>query len=242
MIGRAGFSTGAAVFALLFAASADADESSAARRATAAWEMDRPYNLVELSGGVLGLPTEVCIKSDESCAQGELSLAIGIHNLYRYHALGFGVGMDWATTLRSDKAQGAPDLERDHTRRYFLVEALFRYYFLRRKDWEGWGGVMLGGVVVNDSWTVKADREPYSDIARLGPGAATIGTEGLSGGVTVGGDWNFLRNFSLGGRFRYALWLLPSKRETSPTLDVASLSGQVNMFSVDLVIAYRIAP
>jgi len=227
-----------------------ADESAAARRAAAAREMDRPYTMAELGVGLLTLPAaDVCIRSVKDCEQGETSVGVGIQNIYRVHSFGFGAGILYATTLRSDAARGDKDLdgdgnldlERDHSRKYFLVEGLFRYYLLRSGSWEWWGGAAIGGVVVNDSWTTKADREPYSDTAYSGPRAATIGTEGLTTGLAIGGEWTFAANWSFGTVLRYSSWFLPSTPETSPTGDIASLNGRVDMFDFGLAIAYRIA-
>jgi hypothetical protein len=232
----------AAVLGLAAPAAALADESAAARRAAAAREQDRPYTMAELGVGLFALPgADVCITSLDRCEQGETSLALGLHNLYRSGPLGIGAGIVWATTLRSDSAKGVDEIERDHARRYFLVEGVFRYYPLRLDEWEGWVGTTFGGVVVSDSWTVKADREPYADTAFVGPRAATIGTEGLAGGVAVGAEWSFAANWSLGGLLRYSTWFLPDEPERSPTGDFASLRGRVDMFDLGLLLSYRIA-
>jgi hypothetical protein len=184
---------------------------------------------------------KICPSSTAQCEQGETSVAAGIQNLYRFHSIAVGAGIVWATTLRSDAAQGAPELERDHSRRYFLVEAQFRYYGLETGAWEWWLGGTIGGVVVNDSWSVKADREPYESASYVGPRAMTIGTEGLAAGAAIGGEWNFASNWSFGTQLRYSMWFLPSTPEVSPTGDSASLSGRVDMLDFNLVIAYRIA-
>jgi hypothetical protein len=225
------------------ASSAQADETASARRAAAAREMDRPYTMAELSGGLLSLPfASVCLTAG-SCAQGESSVAVGLHNLYRTGPIGFGAGIVYARTLRGDAAPGQddPNLERSHTRGYFLVEAQFRYYALRSKSWEWFLGPVIGGVIVNDSWSVIADRQPYSDAAYIGPRAATIGTEGLALGASVGGEYSFANNWSFGAHLRYSSWFLPQNPERSPTGDTASLSGRVDMIDFGLVIAYRIA-
>src|SRR5262249_55564070 len=158
--------------------------------------------MAELSGGVLSLPAaDVCLTTDKSsCGQGELSVALGIHNLYRSGPIAFGAGLVYARTLRSDTAPGQDDplLQRQHARSYFIVEAQFRYYALRTKSWEWWAGPALGGVIVNDSWTVLADRKPYADTATVGPRAATIGTEGVELGGAIGGEWSFANNWSFG--------------------------------------------
>lgn len=215
--------------------------TSSSRAAAAAREKDRPYMMAELGAAVLTLPAaEVCITLD-SCEDGEISVGVGIQNIYRYRSIGFGAGIRWATTLRSDAAEGAKELERDHSRRYFFVEGQFRYYAIRQSSWEWWVGGTVGGVVVNDSWTVKADREPYTDAAYVGPRAATIGTEGLATGLGLGTEWAFAANWSLGAQLRYSIWVLPNQREESPTGDSASLSSRVDMIDLNLVIAYRIA-
>jgi len=225
-------------------AAARADETTATSRAAAARERSRPHTLVELNTGFLMLPGAlVCPQTidPDTCKRGEFSLAFGIQNIWRWRAFGFGGGIQWATTLRTDAALGDPKLERSHSRRYFLVEAQARYYFISRKAWEFWAGATIGGIVVNDSWSVKADREPYADTAFVGPRGATIGTEGLTLGACIGGEWSFATNWSLGPSLRYSNWFLPSTRVQSPTLDVASLSGRLDMIDVGLRVAYRIA-
>lgn len=229
---------------LTFGAPASADENTAAKRATAARERERSHTLVELGTGFLLLPGAlVCPQALDSstCKRGEFSLAFGVQNIWRYQAFGVGGGIQWATTLRTDAAQGDPGLERTHSRRYFLVEAQGRYYFISSKSLDWWAGVTIGGIIVNDSWSVKADREPYADTAFVGPRAATLGTEGLTLGACIGGEWSFAPNWSLGPSLRYSSWFLPSARLQSPTLDVASLSGRLDMFDVGLRVAYRIS-
>ncbi|APR81856.1 Hypothetical protein A7982_07205 [Minicystis rosea] len=205
---------------------------------------DTTSTMVEINSGFLLLPGAlVCPQTLDpaTCKRGEFSLVVGIQNIWLWHDFGFGGGIQWATTLRSDAAQGEPELERSHSRRYFLVEAQARYYFINQKRWRGFAGVTIGGIIVNDSWSVKADREPYADTAFIGPRAATLGTEGLTMGAFIGGEWTFAPNWSLGPSLRYSTWFLPDARKQSPTLDVASLSGRLDMIDVGLRIAYRIA-
>lgn len=205
---------------------------------------DRQHTLVELTTGFLLLPGAlVCPTSLDpaTCKRGEFSLAFGLQNLWRFQAFGIGGGIQWATTLRSDAAAGDPSLGRQHTRRYFLFEAQGRYYFVSTKRWTWWAGGTLGGVIINDSWSELADREPYADTDFVGPRGATLGTEGFTVGACIGGEWHFAPAWSLGPSFRYASWLLPSERAKSPTKDVASLSGRLDMFDVGIRIAYRLA-
>ncbi len=237
----AALATGLALLSLSASAVAD-PETSAARRAAAAREMDRAYMNAELGVGFLALPTKICLSSLSHCDQGEASVALGLHNIFRYRSIGFGAGIRWATTLRDDNVRvGFPGIERDHTRRYFFVEAEFRYYAIRRAAWEWWVGTSAGGVIVSDSWTTKADREPYSDAAFIGPRAATVGTEGVFGGISVGGEWAFAPNWSFASHLGYASWFLPETRERSPTGDYASLGGRIDQFDLGFRLAYRIA-
>lgn len=248
MMLKALLASGAAVAALLFAAAAHAEETSASRRAAAAREKSRPYTMAELNTGFLALPAarvyfkpvDEC-RSAGDCGRGEYSLAIGFDNLYRFQSFAVGAGIQWATTVRSDPALGAAELAREHSRRYFLVNAQARYYFIRLQSWDFWAGAVVGGVVVNDSWSVKLDREPYADTDLIGPRASTLGTEGLSIGLGAGSEWNFASNWSFGTKLLYSNWIFPQRPERSPTLDVASLSGRVDVFTVGFTLAYRIA-
>lgn len=232
------------VFAALIVtpAIALAQQSASARAAAAATERDRPHTMAELSTGLLTLPAaEVCPSSLNECNRGEASLALGLASIFRYERFGVGGSLRWATTLRNDAAPGAEALERDHSRRYFLAQALGRYYFHRSPSIEWWTGPSFGIVIINDSWSTKADRKPYADTAFVGPRAATIGTEGFSLGLAVGFAWNFATNWAFGTQLRYENWLLPGQRDFLPTHDQASLSGRLDTLDFGLSIAYRIA-
>ncbi|MBL8740231.1 MAG: hypothetical protein JNK04_04025 [Myxococcales bacterium] len=218
------------------------DTSGTARRAVAARERGLPHTVVEIGAGILALPAaEVCATSGEECSTGEVSLGLGIRNLYEFGPFGIGGGIIWGTTLRNDEAVGAESLEREHARRYFLVEALFRYAFIQLPKAEAWAGTGLGLVSVRDSWTVLADREPANKVKFVGPDSLAISTEGLTVSVAAGGAWIFADNFSLGGFFRYANWIMPFTPATTSLGDVASLSGRVDVFELTTSLAYRLA-
>ncbi len=230
-----------------FARPAWSEDSSAERRASAAHELGRAHTTAQVMSGFLSLPkAELCPTASSKCITGEASVLLSIVNMYRIGSFGIGAGIAWATTLRGDTAkcngETCPaELERDHTRRYFLVEAQGRYYAHEDPLWEAWLGYTLGTVIVNDAWTVKADREIYNDAAFVGPKAATIGTEGLSTGIAVGADYAFSGNWSTGVEGRYGMWFLPEQAEQSPLGDHASLSGRVDSFELMVNLAYRIA-
>ncbi len=228
---------------LLVAGTARAEDTSvSARRAVAAREQGRPHTVVEVGTGIVALPAaEVCPTSLNECTTGEVSFGLGLRNVYQFGRFGVGAGIVWATTLRNDDARGAEELEREHARRYFQVEGLFRYSFVQTPEAEGWVGGTLGLVMVLDEWTVKADRDPEATVRFVGPESLVIGTEGFTTTVAAGGQWYFADSFSLGGMFRYGNWILPFEPETSPVGDVASLSGRVDVFDLTVNLAYRLA-
>jgi hypothetical protein len=240
---RAGAVAAIVVGVLALPAAASAQDSRAALRAIDARERDRPHTAAEVTTGFLLLPgAVVCPQGEQgACKRGEFSIAAGLQNIYRFGAFGVGAGIQWAHTLRSDAANGDPSLMREHSRSYFLVEALGRYYFVKSRRWDGWAGFTVGLVVLNDSWTVAADRTNYEMTAQIGPETGTLGTEGFTVGAAVGGEWTFLPNWSVGPALRYSNWLLPETRKMSPTLDVASLAGRLDIIDVAVRVTYRIS-
>lgn len=223
---------------------ARADDTTVARRAADARERDLPHTAAEVNTGFLFLPGAlVCPQSLDpaTCKRGEFTFAAGLQNVFRIHAFGIGAGIQWAHTLRSDAANGDPSLQREHSRSYFLVEALGRYYFLKSKQWDFWVQTTVGLVVLNDTWTVDAERNPYEMTANIGPQSGTLGTEGLTLGAGLGAEWTFLPNWSFGPALRYSNWFLPSTRHMSPTLDVASLAGRLDIIDVAVRVTYRIS-
>jgi hypothetical protein len=234
-----------AVLASTLSIDARADETTSAARAAAARELDRPHTAVEVTTGFLLLPGAlVCPQTITTCKRGEFSFAAGLQNIYRFHWFAVGAGIQWAHTLRSDAAAGDPSLQREHSRSYFLVEALGRYYFphfQHLKDWDFWVGATVGLVVLNDSWSTNGDRNPYEMTESIGPMANTLGTEGFALGLAGGADWTFLPNWSFGPGIRYSNWFLPSTRAVTSTLDVASLAGRLDVIDVNIHVTFRIA-
>ncbi len=184
---------------------------------------------------LLSLPfAEVCPSKVAPCEPGETSLGLGVTVLGRFGNWAFGAGITYAFGLRSTLAAGSEvvGLERRHARRYFLVEGHFRRYLPPLGAWNWWVGPSVGAVIINDSWSTLADREPYSDTAFVGPRAVTLATEGLAFGAAIGGHIRFLDHWIFGTHFRYANWLLPSEREQTPVGDLGSLAGRLDMFDV----------
>jgi hypothetical protein len=203
----------------------------------------RPHATFQFSVGLLALPAaEVCPAATDTCEPGETSIALSFKNLFHVDKFAVGGGITWAFGLRAGAAAGDEDgsLGREHSRSYFLFEALFRYYALSFDDWDVFAAAQLGGVVVRDSWSVLADREPYSDVEFVGPRSATMGTEGLNVGIGLGLQWNFMEEGVFGTWFNYANWFLPGDREVSPTGDQASLAGRIDVLDFGLAIAYQL--
>ena len=82
-----------------------------------------------------------------------------------------------------------PGIPRDHSRGYFTVESIARYYPIAGPRFESWLGLTGGLVVVSDSFK---NQETESDRQLVGPRGATIRTEGITAGVA---GW-----FGLGAR------------------------------------------
>ncbi len=203
----------------------------------------RATSTVQLGTALLALPaTEVCPHGADSCQPGETSIAVSLKNLGRFGDFAFGAGITWAFGLRPADAVGGEalgqSLQREHSRSYFAFEGLFRYHLAGPGAWQWWVGATLGGVVVNDSWSTSADRDPYADTAFVGPRGITLATEGLAVGLAAGAHWRFADEFVFGGRMRYANWLFPDEREVSPLGDSASLAGRVDVVDVGLTIGY----
>lgn len=205
---------------------------------------DVPHTTFGLGLGLLALPGAAVCPTPQTCEPGEVSIGLVVQNLYHFSGFALGAGIDWAWGLRSEAAAGDPsgELSREHSRSYFVIDGLFRYYPVRfADDWEVWVGANAGVVIIRDSWSTVADREPYSESAMVGPRSPTMGTEGFEFGAGVGLQWSFVESGVFGSYFRYSNWLLPEERETAPTGDQASLAGRIDVLDFGLTVAYRLA-
>jgi hypothetical protein len=202
-----------------------------------------PHTMILAGVGLLALPfAEVCPSTGVACEPGETSLGLSVFTLGRFGNWGFGASITYAFGLRSTQAVGSevPGLERRHERRYFLVEGHFRRYLPPLGAWNWWVGPTLGAVIINDSWSTLADREPYSDTAFVGPRAVSLATEGLAFGAAIGGHIRFLDYWIFGTQFRYANWLLPGERDQTPVGDLASLAGRLDIFDVGVITGFHL--
>jgi len=208
----------------------------------------RPVGIAEAGIGWLTLPgAEVCVDTDRlDCDEGDTSLELEIWQLYRANlAFAFGAGITLGLVPTTDApartaqpAAGEEPIVRDHSRGYFTIEAIGRYYPFVGQNLEAWVGLTGGLVVVSDSYS---SNQPASDNALVGPRGQTIRTEGYTIGLATGVAYALAPNWSLGASLRYGSWFLPGTAASNPLGDAASLTGQNNLFAVGINIAYRIA-
>jgi hypothetical protein len=203
--------------------------------------MDGPTGIAEAGVGWLTLPgADVCIERRTGCSKGDTSLALDLWQLYRQSsrfALGAGILLALIPTTDAPK-QDPEGVERDHTRRYFTVEGMLRYYPYVGDTVEWWVGATGGLVVVSDRFVV-ADAE--DDRALLGPRGVTVRTEGGTIGLAGGPVLALAPHWSLGLNLRYAHWFLPNEPARDPLGSEASLTGSNAVFSIGVSIAFRTA-
>lgn len=203
----------------------------------------RPHGVAELRLGWLTLPgAQVCTRRREDpCRKGDSSPEIEVWQLYRASsAASIGAGVTLGLIPTNDAFGNRLDeVEREHSRSYFSIDGIARYYPWVGPSSEYWVGLTGGLVVVSDRYTAKA---PLPDRALIGGGpGATIRTEGYTIGLAAGGDYRFAESWSFGLHVRYGSWFLPNQPQRDVFGDEASLTGRSSMFAVGLAVAYRIA-
>jgi hypothetical protein len=208
----------------------------------------RPVGIAEAGIGWLTLPgAEVCVDENRSnCDEGDTSLELEVWQLYRANlAFAFGAGITLGLVPTTDaparnaiQVEGEEPIARDHSRGYFTIEGIGRYYPFVGQNLEAWVGLTGGLVVVSDSYT---SNDPPSDNALVGPRGQTIRTEGYTVGLATGVAYALAPNWSLGASLRYGSWFLPGKPASNPLGDAASLTGQNNLFAFGINVAYRAA-
>lgn len=228
---------------VLGTSTAAAQEQSTAEsrgKLAAARERDfsHPYGAVEFGIGVLALPdAEVCGGQDVGCDRGDVSLEVDAWPLFRPSPwFAVGAGMTLALTPTQDAPGRDMMFRRDHSRRYFLVEGIGRYYFVYGRDLEFWAGLSTGLVVVSDNFKSKS---ALPGIALIGSDSANIATEGLSMGLAAGATFGVSPVLQLGATLRVANWFLPATPEVLAFGDEASLSDRVTMINLAITVAYH---
>lgn len=200
-------------------------------------EFFRPYGAIEFGLGVLALPDAQVCAGDVGCDRGDVSVEVDAWPLFRASRLfAVGAGMTLALTPTQDAPQRDDTFPRVHTRRYFLVEGIGRYYFIHGRGLEVWSGLSTGLVVVSDNFR-SAIVPP--NVGTLEAGTANIATEGLTLGLGAGVTFGVNESLQLGATLRVANWFLPRAREQLPFGEEASLSGRVTMIHFAFTAAYH---
>jgi hypothetical protein len=227
----------AALLASAVARGASADEA----RIPQLGRVDRPYTLAQLGVGLLTLPAaDVCLRA-RPCTKGDNSIEIDFWQLYRgnrYFAVGAGASVA-LKPVTDNPPSPDPNIDRSHTRSYFLVEAVVRYYGVRAETFEAWLGGTAGVVIVSDRYSIEGGENPTAAI--IGPRSLTIRTEGGAVGGLIGSSWSFAPNWALGLTVRYMQWFLPQEAATTVFLDRATLTSQQSALNFGISCSYRIA-
>lgn len=181
-----------------------------------------------LDVGLLALPLANSQPfADAEEEPGEAGLGAGVHILGRIGNVGFGAGFTYGLGFKTTEAPGNSPLAREHSRLYYVLDGVFRYYPPTTEGVVWWVAASAGLVVVNDTWTNLSDRSPPADQAVVGLVATTILSEGFMAGLEIGAHHKFLDRWLIGGRVRYSNWILPGPREFTPFRDRASLGGDL---------------
>jgi len=172
--------------------------------------------MAEFGIGALTLPgAQICGAAPAGeapeCTEGDASFLIEAWPLYRPNLrFAFGAGITLGlipVTIPEQQQPTDQTIERDHSRSYFTVEAMGRYYLWVGEVTEFWAGVTTGLVVVSDRFVVESG--VLADRALVGPQGVTIRTEGLAIGIALGGAYALSDNWSLSAALRYGQWFLP---------------------------------
>lgn len=190
--------------------------------------VSRVYVATLVDVGVLALPLAKSQPfADAEEEPGEAALGAGVHVLGRIGNLGFGAGFTYGLGFKTTEAPGDSPLAREHSRLYYVLDGVFRYYLPTTEGLVWWAAASAGIVVVNDTWTNLADRSPPTQYNLVGLKATTILTEGFMAGLELGAHHKFFDRWIIGGRVRYSNWILPGPREFTPFRDRASLGGDL---------------
>jgi hypothetical protein len=207
---------------------------------------DRPMGMAEFGVGALTLPgAEICGATmdgaEPECTQGDASFSIEAWPLYRpslRYAFGAGIMLGLIpVTIPAQQQPTDQTIERDHSRSYFTVEGMGRYYLYVGEKTELWAGITGGLVVLSDRFVVESG--VLADRALVGPQGVTIRTEGAAVGIAAGGAYALAENWSFGAMLRYGQWFLPDTPAEDPLGSQASLVGRNSYIILGLGVAYR---
>jgi hypothetical protein len=200
----------------------------------------RPSGMAEFGFGWITLPgADVCVNAEAGCEEGDTSFAVDAWQLYRASTKwGVGAGLTLGLLTTTNAPRMDPEgVDRDHSRGYFLFDAIGRYYPYVSSDIEAWVGATTGLVVVSDRYESSGG---LSDKPLVGQRGVTIRSEGFATGLAAGVAVAFAQGWTFGGSLRYGYWFLPQTPTTDALGDEASLTGINAVVSLGLGVAYRI--
>ena len=230
------FYMNAVAIALLLSSGARASEPDEMRAERD--EANVMHGMAEFGVGYLTLPgAQVCIERQVGCGKGDSSLALSAWPMFRLGNFGAGAGiMLGITSSQNAPHNEPPEIQRDHSRRYFSLEAAGRYFIPISQRFEGYVGITTGLIVVKDFFLVQ---EALSGYALVGPRASELLTEGFSIGAIGGLHYEIAEHWVIGASGRYSNWFLPENPQHGPFGDEASLRGRITAVDVTLTAAFK---
>jgi hypothetical protein len=208
---------------------------------------DRPHTVAEFNLGVLVLPGAPISPGSRggdvvalgAIGKGDATLLLGLQAFVRPHRTwAFGAGARFGPSPTSDDQYGGQSgLSRTHSRSYFSLGVEARYIPLRAASLEGYFGLHAGGVIIADRF-VTNDGPKVPSI--LGERAVTVATQGLSVGLSLGGQWHLTEHWTAGFGARPSLWFIPEAPACLPIGDCATLIGRIFAVEVSLSLGYRL--
>ena len=225
------------VAALLVAPAAQAqDEVPPLRRDDIS---ERPHAMVEIGVGGLSLPYKrLCIPTESKCVDSDYTLLGSLRYSLRWtprFSFGAGVSLGFRPIVDSANVQ-SPDgvIERDHSRNYLILSALWRYYPIRQDGFEAWVGATGGLIVVSDRYALKD-----KGTAIINPRSTTLATEGPMVGLGGGVEWSLSSSWAVGGWTTQMVWFLPKEPVCGATTDCSTVSGASYSLELGLSLIYR---
>jgi hypothetical protein len=201
--------------------------------------LERTHSLVEVGIGALSVPAQQFCIPTQGCSQGDLTLLGSLKYLVRWKgrfAAGAGVSLGFKP-LSDDASISTPNgsIERTHSRNYFILGGLARYYPVTTPQYNVWVGGSGGLVIVADIYDIKDKGTAF-----INPHSTTVPTQGAMVGVALGGDWLVGNNFSVGAWTHEMLWLLPDVKACAATQgDCATVEGKRFSLELGVSLTYR---
>lgn len=194
--------------------------------------------MVEIGIGALSLPrANICILA-QGCAKSDLTLLGSLRYLVRWNrkfAAGAGVSLGFRpVTDRADIVTDAGTIGRSHSRNYYMLTGMGRYYPLSSDSFDFWVGGSAGLIIIADFY----DLDTHETVV-VNPRSTTIATQGPMLGVSIGGDWAFKNNFSIGAWTHEMLWFLPNKAACAATNDCATLIKRNFSLELGVSLTYK---